>query len=293
MTGRHPHLCCMPDCQTPVVGTGHLFEPGDEVGGHQDALMGPPRLEAGEVRHQEAIDLLSSLGAGSVQVLFADPPYGIGYHSEFLSESARVLCNGGALYLCCRWDVTPLWATQIPPPLKLKTVIAWVKDNWSAGDLTGCFGNQYEQLLFVTKGRHKLRGKRWSNVWQFPRVPAKQLLHPAQKPEGLVERAISASSGPGDLVVDPFSGSGTTALVAAANGRRFVVGDIDPEMVELTRRRLGWPITARPRARPAPAIDYAEQIEHQFGAPADELKLIAEALARMSSPTLPTGPGQC
>jgi hypothetical protein len=136
--------------------------------------MGPPRLEAGEVRHQEAVDLLSSLGAGSVQVLFADPPYGIGYHSnyykgknphapitrdwnfqisEFLAESARVLCDGGALYLCCRWDVTPLWAMQIPLPLKLKTAIAWVKDNWSAGDLTGSFGNQYEQIGAAGSGR--------------------------------------------------------------------------------------------------------------------------------------------
>ena len=57
MTGRHPHLCFMPDCRAPVVGAGHLFELGD-----QDALMGPQRLGAGEVRHQEAVDLLSSLG---------------------------------------------------------------------------------------------------------------------------------------------------------------------------------------------------------------------------------------
>ena len=62
--------------------------------------------------------------------------------------------------------------------------------------------------------------------------------HPTQKPEALIERFILASSAPGELVVDPFVGSGTTAVVAARLGRRFLCGDADPGYVGLARERL-------------------------------------------------------
>ncbi|MCL4224119.1 MAG: site-specific DNA-methyltransferase [Myxococcales bacterium] len=63
--------------------------------------------------------------------------------------------------------------------------------------------------------------------------------HATQKPEALIERLILASSRPGDLVVDPFVGSGTTAAVAARTGRRFLCGDADPRYVGVARERLG------------------------------------------------------
>lgn len=226
-----------------------------------------------EVRHTDAIALLRSFAAESVDLIVSDPPYGIGYHSNyykdknphapiandwnfsigtFLTECSRVLKPAGAIYLFCRWDVTPLWMPYIVQPLKLKTLIAWVKDNWSAGDLEGSFGNQYEQILFIAKGRHKLRGKRWSNVWSFPRVPSKQLLHPAQKPVDLLARAIAASSDVGALVVDPFCGSGSTGEACKLTGRQFVLGDVDPVMVELASKRVGADCVIGAPVVPAP-----------------------------------------
>ncbi len=62
--------------------------------------------------------------------------------------------------------------------------------------------------------------------------------HATQKPEALIERLILASSRPGDLVVDPFVGSGTTAAVAARLDRRFLCGDADPRYVGVARDRL-------------------------------------------------------
>jgi len=67
---------------------------------------------------------------------------------------------------------------------------------------------------------------------------AEKTLHPTQKPEELFRRFIAASSQPGDLVVDPFVGSGTTAVVAERLGRRWLCGDADPRYIGLTRRRL-------------------------------------------------------
>jgi len=62
--------------------------------------------------------------------------------------------------------------------------------------------------------------------------------HPTQKPEELVRRLVLASSGAGDLVVDPFCGSGTTLVVAERLGRRWLGGDADPAYVGMARRRL-------------------------------------------------------
>lgn len=62
--------------------------------------------------------------------------------------------------------------------------------------------------------------------------------HPTQKPEALIERLILASSAPGQLVVDPFVGSGTTAAVAQRLGRRWLAGDADARYVGLARARL-------------------------------------------------------
>lgn len=62
--------------------------------------------------------------------------------------------------------------------------------------------------------------------------------HATQKPEALIEKLVRASSQPGQLVVDPFVGSGTTAVVAARLGRRWLAGDADARYVGLARSRL-------------------------------------------------------
>lgn len=234
-----------------------------------------------EVRQEEAVRLLTAISPGTVQVIFADPPYGIAYHSNyykgrnphapvardwnfqigaFLRAVAVALADGGAAYVCCRWDVLPAWTMEVPPPLELANVIVWVKDNWSAGDLTGNFGFQHEFVMMLTKGRHVLRGKRWPNVWPIARVPHTQLLHPTQKPVALPERAVTSSSSPGELVVDPFCGSGTTG--EAATGRRVILGDIDPRMVRVTCGRLGVPLpdlSEEPEA-PPPACPVFDRV---------------------------------
>jgi site-specific DNA-methyltransferase (adenine-specific) len=67
---------------------------------------------------------------------------------------------------------------------------------------------------------------------------AEKTPHATQKPEALIERLVLASSAPGQLVVDPFVGSGTTAVVAARLGRRWLAGDADARYVGLARERL-------------------------------------------------------
>lgn len=212
-----------------------------------------------ETRLQDARALLASLADDSLPLLVTDPPYGISYQSNhrkegksapiaadwefqihpFFHELSRVLQPGGAAYVFTRWDVYPDWARAVPSGLEIKNFIIWNKNNHSAGDLSGNFGFKYEGLMFLVKGRHRLRGSRWPNVWDFPRVSATHQIHPAEKPVALLQRAIEASSDPGDLVVDPFCGSGSTGEAALLSGRRSLLGEIDKRVLRAARKRLG------------------------------------------------------
>lgn len=88
-------------------------------------------------------------------------------------------------------------------------------------------------------------GKNPTDVWQFPKVTSgrnrsskERTPHPAQFPEAVIERIILASSNPGDLILDPFMGSGTTAVVALRNGRRVIGIDQSEAYCEIAARRI-------------------------------------------------------
>jgi DNA modification methylase len=90
---------------------------------------------------------------------------------------------------------------------------------------------EYEDLRYTFNNPGKV-----SSVWQIP--PAPKNGHPTPKPEPLLERVIETTSNPGDLVLDFFAGSFTTAVVAERLGRRWICGDNDTGWVELGERRL-------------------------------------------------------
>ncbi len=76
------------------------------------------------------------------------------------------------------------------------------------------------------------------SVWNFPAVSARQIGHPAPFPEELPHRLIQLYSFEGDVVMDPFCGSGTTCLSAARNGRCYVGYEIEPDYVNLAQDRI-------------------------------------------------------
>jgi DNA modification methylase len=88
---------------------------------------------------------------------------------------------------------------------------------------------------------HLRKGKYATNLWRIPSLKGasrEKAGHPSQKPEALVERIILSSSAPGDLVLDPFLGSGTTAVVAQKFNRRWIGIEKNKEYVKLARARL-------------------------------------------------------
>jgi DNA modification methylase len=94
---------------------------------------------------------------------------------------------------------------------------------------------------------------RMSDVWEVPYInsQAKERLgYPTQKPLALLERVVLASSRPGDLVLDPFCGSGTTLAAARQHGRRWLGIDSSAAACDLARRRLAGPEPAAETAVP-------------------------------------------
>lgn len=90
--------------------------------------------------------------------------------------------------------------------------------------------------------QHLEKGKYATNLWRIPSLKGsthgEKVGHPSQKPAALIERIIKSSSEPDDLVIDPFLGSGTTAVVAQRLGRRWLGIEASSEYVALARQRL-------------------------------------------------------
>ena len=217
--------------------------PRCEVIGDAELWLGDCREVLGSIRDAAAI--------------VTDPPYGVGYVTNRRKVSAtpaaiqndsdaplwcvdmiaKSCIDGGAIYLCTSLGVQVKWEDAVrDAKLTLKTPIIWDKGIWTAGDLTGDFGNQVEIVLFAHKGRHQLRAGRISNLWPIPRPPAGE--HPTPKPIGLMARCIECSTNIGDLVVDPFMGECPTGVAAMRLKRRFIGIEIDSRYFSTACRRI-------------------------------------------------------
>jgi site-specific DNA-methyltransferase (adenine-specific) len=149
----------------------------------------------------------------------------------------------------------------------LLNTVTWFKPNASPNLACRFFTHSTELVLWAAPSRraplpHTFHyrdmkaengGKQMRDVWQFPEPDGEQVIwslptpakrektagrHPTQKPLALLDRIVRAGSSPEDVVLDPFNGSGTTAMAAVASGRRFVGIDVAREYLDLTRRRL-------------------------------------------------------
>ncbi len=210
----------------------------------------------------DCIQLLKSISNNSIDFMITDPPYGIDYvsnhykhknnpHKEikndasvdqefnkkWIAEASRSLKVDSAIMIFTRWDVWNEWVNLISPYWNIKNMIVWVKNNWSVGDLTGNVGNQHELIIFATRGKFKIHGKRYTNVWNFNRVPPKR--HPTEKPLGLINRGIKLCTNENDTVLDPFLGSGTTLEACYQTDRNCIGFEIEEKYEKFYKIRSG------------------------------------------------------
>lgn len=191
----------------------------------------------------------------------------------WIDECMRVLSENGTMYFMTATQHMSYLDVFASEKYNVLCRIIWSYDS-SGVQSKKIYGSLYEPILMITKNsktsyvfnhedilveaktgsKRKLIDYRKNppqpystkkvpgNVWDFSRVRFKMdeyENHPTQKPEALVERIIRASSNPGDVVLDPFSGSFTTSAVAVRLGRIGVGIDLNEEYYEMGLRRTG------------------------------------------------------
>lgn len=223
-----------------------------------------------ECRHGDCLKALPALPAGCAHLVFADPPFNIGYKYDiyddratksaylawadrWLAECARVLHPNGSFFLAIGDEYAAEHKVRLDAlGLTMRNWIVW---HYTFGPhQRKKFGRDHAHILYyvrdaanftfnadavrVTSARQRSGDKRAhpagrvpGDVWTFARLPGnarERTGHPCQMPEAVLERIIRAATNPGELVLDPFAGSGTTLAVAKKLGRRAFGCELSP-----------------------------------------------------------------
>lgn len=186
------------------------------------------------------------------------------FSDSWIGESQRVLTGGGSIFVCAsQHNLGIVLASLEKSQLVVKNIIVWEKPNAMPNLTRRTLTHSVEFVVWAVKGKgwkfnyKELRGlnpesqkdgspKMLRDVWRFPVVQGVErlrnddgrALHPTQKPEALVTRCVVATTDIGDLVVDPFSGSGTTGVVCLQQERRFIGFELDEKYVKASRTRI-------------------------------------------------------
>lgn len=225
--------------------------------GHVKKLMGTARAAMAFADSPYNVRVSSVQGRGKTkhrEFAFASGEMSRAEFIEFLTRwmrlVARFLEDGSIVFCCMDWrHLRECLEAGEDAFTELKNIIAWIKTN--AGQ--GSFYRSQHELILVFKngtGRHQNNielgkfGRSRSNVWEYAGVNsfrkdrlAELTVHPTVKPVALVADAMRDCSRRGDIVLDPFMGSGTTILAAEKVGRKAYGIEIDPHYVDVAIRR--------------------------------------------------------
>ncbi|SHF31341.1 site-specific DNA-methyltransferase [Thermomonas hydrothermalis] len=244
------------DDAAPDVPEEPVSRPGDVW------RLGPHRLVCGDATTAEAYARLFPDGERA-DMVFTDPPYNVNYANsakdklrgkhrpilndalgegfyDFLYDVLALLVahTRGAIYVAMSSsELDTLQAAFRAAGGHWSTFIIWAKNTFTLG--RSDYQRQYEPILYgwpEGATRHWCGDRDQGDVWQIKK-PAKNDLHPTMKPVDLVERAIRNSSRPGDVVLDPFGGSGTTLIAAEKAGRVARLIELDPKYADVIVRR--------------------------------------------------------
>jgi DNA modification methylase len=243
------------DDAVPELSETPISRPGDVwvLGGH--------RLLCGDSTVAESYDRV--LDGKPVDMVFTDPPYNVNYANsakdkmrgkdrailndnlgdgfyDFLLAALTPTiahCRGGIYVAMSSSELDVLQAAFRAAGGKWSTFIIWAKNTFTLGRAD--YQRQYEPILYgwpEGAQRHWCGDRDQGDVWNIKK-PQKNDLHPTMKPVELVERALRNSSRPGNVVLDPFGGSGTTLIAAEKSGRLARLVELDPKYADVIVRR--------------------------------------------------------
>ena len=215
-----------------------------------------------ELSTRDAVDWLRDLAAESVDLVITDPAYeslekhrAVGTttrlkHSkassndwfnifpnarfgELFAEVYRVLKPDTHFYLLCDSETMFVAKPEAERAgFKFWKPLVWDKRTIGMGYH---YRARYELILFFEKGKRRLNDLGIADIIEVPRIRGG---YPAEKPVEVAAVLINQSSQPGEVVVDPFMGSGSVGVAAVRLGRRFIGNDLNPEAVQISARRL-------------------------------------------------------
>jgi modification methylase len=160
------------------------------------------------------------------------------WQRQCLSEMYRLIKDDGAIFYNHKWRVQGglLQDRQdIVSGFPVRQIIIW-KRKGGINFNPGYFLPTYEVIYLIPKKNFKLvpKANGYGDVWEFGQEMNNE--HPAPYPEALIERIISSTSA--NIILDPFSGSGTTAVVAKKLSRSFIGIELSPEYCQMSQKRI-------------------------------------------------------
>lgn len=222
------------------------------------------------------------------------------FTKAWLKECRRVLKDDGALWVIGSYhNIFRVGVTLQDLGFWILNDIVWRKANPMPNFKGTRFTNAHETLIWAAKGRGTRRytfnydAMKMANDevqmrsdWTFPLCTGEERLkdetgakaHPTQKPEALLHRVILASTRPGDLILDPFFGTGTTGAAAKRLGRRFIGLEREPQYARLAAERIAkvLPATAQElevtgSKKSEPRVPFGQIVEAGLLRPGDTL----------------------
>ncbi len=183
---------------------------------------------------------------------------------KWIGACYEVLKGHGSIYISCTFhNIAEVMIVLKLLDFKIHNVITWQKTNAMPNMTRRVFNHSTEFIVWAVKGKKWIFNyaelkkinpekqkdgalKQMRDVWALPLVQGKErlrgkdgrALHPTQKPEEMLRRIIIASSNKDDLVLDPFSGSGTTAFVAKKLGRNWIGIEKNKEYIKMAQNRI-------------------------------------------------------
>ena len=261
------------DDEVPEVSEAAVSRAGDVW------LLGGHRVLCGDATLAQSYESL--LQGTPVDMAFTDPPYNVNYANsakdkmrgkdrailndnlgegfyDFLLAALTPImshCRGAVYVAMSSSELDVLQTAFRQAGGKWSTFIIWAKNTFTMG--RSDYQRQYEPILYGWPDgakRHWCGDRDQSDVWAIKK-PHKNDLHPTMKPVELVERAIRNSSKPGEVVLDPFGGSGTTLIAAEKSGRSARLMELDPKYVDvIVKRWQDW--TGKQATRQADGVAF-------------------------------------
>jgi len=178
----------------------------------------------------------------------------IKFSRKWIRECYRILKDDGSIMISGTFHIIHIIGTVLEQEgFEIINNITWVKTNPPPNLSCKCFVHSSETIIWAKKAlakkckfNYKLmkqtnQNKQMKDVWTFGRpkkIEIKHGKHPTQKPLALLQRIILATTDNGDVVLDPFVGSGTTAIAAIRNGCSFIGIDTKQEYLEIAKQRI-------------------------------------------------------